>query len=171
MRFVGRCYREHDPKWSFTPLSGHGAATTGGRFNRKGEPTLYLSLNVMTCVGECTQGFANRLPPLTICEYEVDCEDIVDLRDDAGLIEHDISLEELRCAWLTLQLAGKQAPSWLVADRLKKSGSSGIVVPSFAPGAAGANLVLWLWGNTRPHKVEVYDPAGRLPRNQLSWQT
>lgn len=83
--------------WSFTPLSGQGAATTGGRFNRKGEHALYLSLDVMTCVAECTQGFTNRLLPLTICEYEVDCEDVVDLRDDALRASQGISLDELRC--------------------------------------------------------------------------
>ena len=84
MRFAGRYYRGHDPDWSFTPLSGAGAALTGGRFNRKGEPTLYLSLDVMASFGECTQGFTHRLQPLTMCEYEVDCEDVVDLRDDAA---------------------------------------------------------------------------------------
>jgi len=74
LKFSGRCYRAHDPAWSFNPLSGAGSASTGGRFNRKGEPTLYLSLDVMTSFGECTQGFTKRLPPLTMCEYDVDGE-------------------------------------------------------------------------------------------------
>ena len=73
-------------------------------------------------------------------------------------------------AW---SLAGKDAPSWLAADRLKSSGHRGILVPSFVPGAteANINLVLWRWGPDLPHKVNVYDPSGRLPRNQLSWPT
>ena len=171
MRFAGRCYRAHDPAWSFTPLSGAGAAITGGRFNRKSEPTLYLSLDVMTSFGECTQGFTARLLPLTMCEYDVDCEDIADLRDDAARAAHEITYEDLSCAWLVHQRAGRQAPSWLAADRLKAAGRAGILVPSFAPGAieANVNLVLWLWGPDLPQKVEVYDPTGRLPRDQLSW--
>lgn len=171
MRFAGRCYRAHDPAWSFTPLSGAGAAITGGRFNRKGEPTLYLSLDVMTSFGECTQGFTKRLQPLTMCEYNVDCEGVADLRDDAARTAHGVSRDELGCAWLSFQLAGKKAPSWLVIDRLRAFGSSGMLVPSFVPGAtdANANLVLWRWGPNLPHKVDVYDPSGRLPANQLSW--
>ena len=171
MRFVGRCYRAHDPAWSFTPLSGAGAALTGGRFNRKGEATLYLSLDVVTSVGECTQGFSNRLQPLTMCEYDVDCEPIADLHDDAGRDALGEARQELGSAWLTFQLAGQQAPSWLAADRMKASGYNGVLVPSFVPGAtdANVNLVLWRWGPDLPCKVEVYDPGNRLPRNQLSW--
>ncbi len=171
MRFTGRCYRGHDPAWSFTPLSGEGAAITGGRFNRKGEPTLYLSLDIMTAVGECTQGFSHRLQPLTMCEYDVDCEDIADLRDEAGRGSHDLSWDDLACGWLSWQYARRDAPSWLVVDRLKADGYSGILVPSFVPGATrtNQNLVLWRWGPDLPHQVVVYDPGGRLPHNQLSW--
>ncbi len=173
MRFRGRCYRAHDPAWAFTPLSGQGAAITGGRFNRKGEPTLYLSLDIMTSFGECTQGFTNRLQPLTMCEYDVDADGIADLHDDSGRAAHNVAYADLACGWLTFQLAGKQAPSWLVADRLKASGHNGMIVPSFVPGAGAANLnlVLWRWGPELPHKVDVYDPSGRLPKNQLSWKT
>jgi RES domain-containing protein len=51
-------------------------------------------------------------------------------------------------------------------------GHAGILVPSFAPGAGpdDHNLVLWRWGARRPHKIRVYDPSGRLPKNQLSWK-
>ena len=171
MRFVGRCYRAHDPAWSFTPLSGAGAASTGGRFNRKGESTLYLSLDIMTSLGECTQGFTHRLLPLTMCEYEVDVDDLADLRNDAARAAHGVELTQIACAWLDFQLAGMAAPSWLLADRLKALGHSGILVPSFVPGAtqANVNLVLWRWGPTLPRKVDVFDPTGRLPTNQLSW--
>jgi RES domain-containing protein len=172
LRFVGRGFRAHDPAWSFTPLSGVGAAMTGGRFNRKGEAALYLSLDVITSIGECTQGFSHRLQPLTMCEYDVDCEDVADFRDDAARLQHGVSRNELGCAWLTYLLAGKEAPSWLAAARMQAAGHSGLIVPSFVPGASDANLnlVLWKWGPDLPHKVSVYDPGGRLPKNQLSWR-
>lgn len=171
MRFVGRCYRGHDPAWSFSPLSGEGAAIRGGRFHRKGEAALYLSLDVVTAVGECTQGLTQRLQPLTMCEYDVDCEDIADLRAKSGRSRHRVNLADLACAWLTFQLAGKEAPSWKVADKLKAAGHVGIMAPSFAPGATDTsnNLVLWKWSPKLPHRVQVYDPSGRLPKNQLSW--
>lgn len=171
MRFEGRCYRGHDPAWSFTPLSGDGAAITGGRFNRKGDAALYLSLDIMTAVAECTQGFSHRLQPLLMCEYEVDCDDIADLSDEVGRQYHDVAWDDLACGWLTCLRERCDAPSWLAADRLRNAGYSGIIVPSFVPGASEANrnLVLWKWGPELPHRVMVYDPSGRLPKNQLSW--
>jgi RES domain-containing protein len=30
-------------------------------------------------------------------------------------------------------------------------------------------VVLWTWGPDLPHNVNVFDPTGRLPKNQLSW--
>lgn len=144
---------------------------TGGRFNHKGEPTLYLSLDVMTSVGECTQGFSQRLQPLTMCEYDIKCDGIADLRDEAGRAAHGIKWDELDCSWLTELRAGRDAPSRLAVDRLKKAGNSGILVQSFVPGATSKNnnLVLWRWGPDLPHQVIVYDPSGRLPKDQLSW--
>jgi RES domain-containing protein len=171
LRFQGRCFRGHDPAWSFTPLSGEGAAITGGRFNRKGEPTLYLALDIMTAVSECTQGFSHRLQPLTMCEYDVDCAEVADLRDTDGRKRHGVDLADLACSWLTCQDDRREAPSWLIAERLRNEDFCGILVPSFVPGAPTShhNLVLWRWGPDLPHKIMVYDPGGRLPKNQTSW--
>ncbi len=171
MRFSGRCFRAHDPAWSFTPLSGAGAAMRGGRFNRKGVATLYLSLDIVTAVGECTQGFTHRLQPLTLCEYDVDCADIADLHSPTGRAALDVSLEDLACSWLAVQLASRTPPSWRVVDRLMGSGHAGALMPSFVPGAVdgSANLVLWRWGSELPHRVAVYDPQRRLPSDQSSW--
>lgn len=171
MRFEGRCYRGHDPRWSFSPISGEGAAKVGGRFNRKGEPALYLALDVITAVGECTQGLTQRLQPLTMCEYDVDCDPIADLRTEADRYALGVAFDDLACAWLAFLRAGKDAPSWLVVDRLKTDGHAGVLAPSFAPGAGptNCNLILWRWGPDLPTRVSVFDPSGRLPKDQLSW--
>jgi RES domain-containing protein len=172
LRFQGRCYRAHDPMWSFSPISGDGAAKTGGRFNPKGQATLYLSSNITTAVNECTQGFNQRLQPLTICEYDVDCEPIADLTSSQGRDDWGVKLDDLDCAWLRYLRAGKQAPSWRVAAHLKAAGFAGILVPSFAPSALATshNLILWRWSEDLPTRVAVFDPNRRLPRDQLSWQ-
>src|SRR5262249_792496 len=60
LRFEGLAYRAHDPRWSFRPLSGDGAAVHGGRFNPKGTPALYLALDPMTAIKEAAQGFARK---------------------------------------------------------------------------------------------------------------
>jgi len=57
------------------------------------------------------------------------------------------------------------------ARSLIAKGAAGILSPSFATGARPdmANLILWRWGSELPHKVEVHDPSGRLPKDQSSW--
>jgi RES domain-containing protein len=159
--------------WSFTPLSGEGARKSGGRFNRKGETTLYLSLDIITAVNECTQGLGRRLQPLTMCEYDIDCEPIADLRTDTMRAALGVSFDDLNCPWLSQMLASKDVPSWRVAEAMINKGFGGMLVPSFAPGAGSSNhnLVLWRWGPDLPMRVSVYDPAGRLPKDQTSWRT
>lgn len=171
MRLTARCYRAHDPRWSFSPLSGQGAAITGGRFNRKGQTTLYLALDPVTAIAEVTQGFANRLHPLLLCEYDVDCEDIADLRTTESCAERGASLKDIAAPWLAIQRNGKLAPSQKLAVSLQADGFAGAIVPSFAPGVAGgsSNLVLWQWAQNAPHRVAVFDPEGRLPKDQSSW--
>jgi RES domain-containing protein len=171
VRFRGTCYRAHDPQWAFSPLSGEGARTHGGRFNPKGVPALYLALTLDGMFLEMAHGFAHRFDPLTVCSYDVDVEDVVDLRDDAGRKANGVPVSQLRCPWFD-DLANRRTPaSWNVAERLIGRGAAGILVPSFARRASPAmnNLVLWKWGPTLPHRVEVYDPGGRLPKDRASW--
>jgi RES domain-containing protein len=171
LRFRATCYRAHDPKWSFNPLSGEGAAIHGGRFNPQGMPALYLALSIDTAIKEANRGFAFKINPCVLCCYEVDCDDVADLCADAGRSDHGVGLAELSGAWLSDVVDGKDPPSWRMARRLVSAGCAGILVPGFAPGATSVdqNLVLWNWASSPPHQVSVFDPSGRLPRNQLSW--
>jgi RES domain-containing protein len=171
LRFTGTCYRAHDPRWAFKPASGDGAAIKGARFNPKGVKTLYLALSIMTAVKEANQGFAHRIDPCVLCSYDIDCADIVDLTTERGRAEHGVSLEEMACSWAGALAEGRRPVSWAIYDRLHPRGTAGILVPSFAPGteAGDRNLVLWTWGPDLPHRVNVYDPSGRLPKDQLSW--
>jgi RES domain-containing protein len=171
LRFRGEAFRAHDPNWSWTPLSGAGAALKGRRFNWPGLATLYLSLSFNTVFREVSAGFAYRLTPYVLCGYDVDCENIADLRTDAGRAEHDIAFDALACAWAEALVAGREPASWGAVRRLIAGGAVGMLVPSFANGATpdDHNLVLWRWGPDLPHKVTVYDPTGKLPKNQQSW--
>lgn len=171
MKFPGTRYRAHDPKWSFKPISGAGAAVHGGRFNPKGVEALYLSLTIMTAIREASQGLAFKIEPYVLCSYDVDCSDIADLRTNAGRAAHHVDLADMACAWFAEAASGREPPSWRIARQLAAQGRAGVVVPSFAPGATDGddNLVLWKWGRRLPHRVNVFDPSGRLPKNQLSW--
>lgn len=171
MRFKDECFRAHDPNWAWSPLSGAGAALKGRRFNWPGLETLYLSLSFNTVFREVSGGFAHRLTPYVLCSYDVDCEDIADLRTDPDRAGHDVGRSDLACAWGDALIAGREPESWRVVRRLMAEGHAGILVPSFANGATAddQNLVLWRWGPDLPHKVMVYDPTAKLPKNQLSW--
>jgi RES domain-containing protein len=171
LRFEGRCFRGHDPRWSFSPTSGEGARITGGRFNPPGKGALYLATAIETAIGECLHGFANRMPPLTLCEYDVDCDPIADLSTPSGRKGHNIRLEALSCPWRLLMGEGKPVPSWEVAAAMESQGFAGMLVPSFFVGAAAkhVNLVLWNWSDAPPTMVRVHDPSGMLPRNSKSW--
>jgi RES domain-containing protein len=120
---------------------------------------------------EVSAGFAHRLTPYVLCSYDVDCEDIADLRTDAGRAALGVALSDLACAWGDALIGGREPPSWGVVRRLLADGAAGMLVPSFANGAGGDdyNLVLWRWRPDLPHKVDVYDPTGKLPKNELSW--
>lgn len=173
MRFRGACYRAHDPRWAFSPLSGEGARVRGGRFNPAGTPALYLALTFEGAVLEASRGFAHRFEPLTLCSYEVDVDEVVALRTDAERTAAGVAVAELASPWRLDVAEGREPASWAMSRRLIAEGAAGILVPSFAVGARPdmANLVLWRWGADLPHRVMVYDPSGRLPRDQLSWDT
>jgi RES domain-containing protein len=170
LRFQGLAYRAHDPRWSFKPLSGDGAAVHGGRFNPKETPALYLSLDPMTAIKEAAQGFAHKFEPYVLCTYELDCGDVVDLREEEGR-RAGVGEEEMACAWFAEAASRREPASWRLARRLIAGGAAGLIAPSFVRGAEAGdvNLVLWDWSDRLPHKVAVFDPGGRLPKSQLSW--
>jgi RES domain-containing protein len=163
-------YRGHDPRWSFSPLSGEGARIHGGRFNPPDVDALYLASTIEGVFVEMGHGFARRLEPLTIVTYDVDVDDIFDLTTDQGRREANVELADMACAWELDRAYGREPASWRIASRLRES-APGILVPSFATGARADmhNLVLWKWGPDLPCRVSAYDPSGRLPKNQLSW--
>jgi RES domain-containing protein len=171
VRLTGLVYRAHNPRWAFAPDSGQGAAQTGGRSNRTGRPTLYTSLRFETAWLEAQQAFPFKAQPMTLCAYELDCEDVLDLTDPTTLSAHAIAAPDLACAWKDLSTRGLTPPSWAVAERLIASRIAGGIVPSFASGAGPAdrNVVFWTWAANPPHQVRVIDDEHRLPRDARSW--
>jgi RES domain-containing protein len=172
LRLTGLVYRAHNPRWSFAPHSGDGAARYGGRFNPLGVPALYTSRRMETAWLEAQQGLPFKAQPLTMCAYEVDCSDIADLSEEHGRSAFGAAMADLICAWEDLADRRVQPPSWPFAKRLIEQGLAGIIVPSFAPGAGSAdrNVVFWRWSDVVPHKVLVIDDEARLPRDGRSWE-
>jgi RES domain-containing protein len=134
LRFTGLVYRAHNPRWSYLPTSGAGAARHGGRFNRPGAPALYTALDVKTAWLEAQQGMPFKAQPLTLVAYRLDCTPVAELTDPAGLATAGIDAGDLACPWEDLSSRGLDPPSWRLAEALIAAGFHGALVPSFAPG-------------------------------------
>ena len=164
MRFQGLVYRAHNPQWSWTPLSGEGTRRHGGRFNRRGVPALYTSLDPLTAIREA-QPLGRPMQPLTLCAYEVDAEPVFDALDEEHRRDQDVSDADLVCAaWEAEMLAGLVPASQALADRLIVAGYVGMRVRSFAVGAGTGdiNLVMWQWSANPPARVALIDDEDRL---------
>ncbi len=172
MTLTGFVYRAHNPGWAFAPDSGQGAAAAGGRFNPVGLPALYTSLRFETAWLEAQQAFPFKAQPMTLCAYEVDCGNVLDLTDAAVLAANGIDPADLACPWKDHAARGIAPPSWRITERLVAAGTAGVLVPSFANGAGAAdvNVVFWDWARDPPHRVRVVDDDRRLPQDASSWR-
>ena len=162
-RFQGVAYRAHKPRRSWLPLSGEGARRNGGRFNRIGVPTLYLSLSPLTAIREALP--AGRFQPITLCAYEIDAEPIFDAvnpraREALAVTDPELSAR----GWRRRMLSGVIPASQALADRLVAAGFVGMRVRSFAAAAEpdDLNLVFWRWSDRGLSRVVVIDDEGRL---------
>jgi RES domain-containing protein len=155
----GRYWRVLSPRWAHAPLSGGGAARHGGRWNRPGNPALYLSQEIETAFAEYQQELGVR--PGTFAAFEVAGATVVDLNDSGALAALDIDPSDLSCPWKQIALVERRdPPTWLICDRLR-SEVDGLRVPSVQY-AGGSNLVLWRWNVAGAPTVTVHDPQGEL---------
>ncbi|AWK85708.1 RES family NAD+ phosphorylase [Azospirillum thermophilum] len=161
-----RFIRVLTPRWAHRPLSGAGAAQTGGRFNRPGLEALYLSADVETAWAEYQQTGSIPRPGL-VAGYEVDAQAIPDVTEDAALPALGITRAELACDWRFLwRIERREPPTWHLVDRLIAQGAQGLLFPS-AVRPGGVNIVLWK--TAAPAAVRVFDPNRDLPRDASSW--
>ena len=154
------------PRWAHQPLSGAGAAITGGRFNRVGLEALYLSADVETAWAEYQQTGSIPRPGL-VAGYTVEAGTIADTTGDADLAALGTTRADLDCDWrYTLRIEKREPPTWVLADRLIAAGCQGLLFRS-AVRPGGVNIVLWK--TAAPAAVSVFDPNNDLPRDASSW--
>ena len=173
-QYEGLVYRAHHPGWAFDPASGEGAARHGGRFNGKGQPALYTSMDPTTAWMEAQQSFPFKPQPMTLVAYDVHCGKVADLSVPSVLAATGISQADLGCPWEHIADRGGTPPTWELADRLIADGVHAIIVPSYAPGAVrqALNMVFWRWGGDGEEacRVQAIDDLRRLPRDRFSWR-
>lgn len=163
IRYQGKLFRALNPIYAREPMPGRGAELYGGRFNPKGMPALYLSLSVMTALREANQ--AGSLQPTTLVSYDAEIEGIFDTRNEVALNAESMDLAALADnTWRDQMKALGEATTQAFARRLIATGHHGLLVRSFAPGAArdDLNLVLWRWGDGAPSRLVLIDDEKRL---------
>jgi RES domain-containing protein len=66
---------------------------------------------------EMAHGFSHRFGPLTVCSYDVDVDDLADLRNDVAAKANAVRLAELDCPWMLDVAEGR-------IQRASRSGSA-----------------------------------------------
>lgn len=163
-RYRGPLYRALNPVHARAPLSGRGAELHGGRFNPKGMPALYTALDPATALREANQ--VGSLQPTILVSYRADLGPVFDTRDAAGLKARGHGPDSLADpGWRAAMLEGRGVPTQDFARALVAEGFSGLLVRSYAKGAAGSdlNIVLWRWTGAGC-TLEVIDDEDRLGR-------
>ncbi len=171
-RVTGLAYRALQPYWAMDPLSGEGAQRHGGRFNTIGVSALYLALSPLGALAEYHQaGLPHRPQPVTLCAYDIDVNDIVDLTLPEGRDLAKITLTGMSCDFRYMKANNQLPPTWVMSEFLIRANKAGVLTPSYAQNAAedAKNLVLWRWGDAPPHQVRFIDDQKQLPKNQDSW--
>ena len=147
-RYTGPLYRALNPVYAREPLSGRGAELYGGRFNAKGTPALYTSLDPATALREANQ--VGSLQPTILVSYKADLGPIFDTRDQDKLERYGVTEAMLAdSAWRMKMLDGQSVPTQELARALIADRFAGLLIKSFAKGASSSdfNIVLWNWSN------------------------
>jgi RES domain-containing protein len=163
-RYAGPLYRALNPVYAREPLSGRGAELYGGRFNAKGTPTLYTSLDPATALREANQ--VGSLQPTILVSYKADLGPIFDTRHQDGLDRYGATEAMLADpVWRMKMLDGQLVPTQELARALNADGFAGLLIQSFAKGASSSdfNIVLWGWAG-KNGSLEVVDDEERLSR-------
>lgn len=163
-RYTGPLYRALNPVYAREPLSGRGAELYGGRFNSKGTPALYTSLDPTTALREANQ--VGSLQPTTLVSFTADLGPIFDTRDQDGLERYCLTTTMLADpAWRMKMLNGQSVPTQDLARALIADRFAGILIQSFAKGTSSSdfNIVLWTWTG-KTGSLDVVDDEDRLSR-------
>lgn len=163
-RYRGPLFRALNPVHARDPLSGRGAERHGGRFNARGRPALYTSLDPATALREANQ--VGDLQPTVLVSYRANLGPVFDARDDTALASHGLTAEALADpGWRVAMLDGRRVPTQDLAAALVRDGFAGMLVRSFAKRATPTmlNLVLWRWSGAAV-ALAVVDDEDRLGR-------
>lgn len=123
-----------------------------GRYNRKGQDALYLSVNEKSA-RVAMKKYADEIEfPVYLIEYKIDPCSVVDLRSS-----QNVSLREMASKdWKKELASGKEPSSWEVSDTLRKQNEIGLIDPSRKDPEAW-HLTLFRWNEPGAPKVTILE--------------
>jgi hypothetical protein len=109
------------------------------------------------------------VPPGALLAYRVDVIGAVDFSAGYDAASWPDGWGQADCDWKYIaRIDRRDPPSRLLGDALIRDGIKGLWFPSYRrPG--GTNLVLFSANLEPVDRVAAYDPEGKLPRHQRSW--
>lgn len=133
----------------FDFLSGEGAADFGGRWNQRGIPAIYASLDIDTAIQEAYYRFIEYQFPLTairprvIAAAEAKLSAVLDLNDSSVRRRIGFSLQYLlEEPWEEIQNSGEESWTQAIGRGCRAARLEGLIVPS-ARKKGGKNLVIF----------------------------
>lgn len=149
-RYAGPCWRAVAAGREAAVLVG---AERAGRYNRPGQRTLYMSGSPEGVAAAMARyGDAER----TLVRLEVAADGLVDLRDVAACAAMGIDPARAKEDWIAALEGGEEPPSWIVSDRARAIGGTGLIDGSRrAPGEW--HLVSFRWNEAGAAAVKVID--------------
>lgn len=123
------------------------AVSPEGRFHHDGQPALYASSRPDWAEHAIKAYVRSEDPPRLICEIEVRCDRVLDLRDARQCADWGVDPHLAAMPWLPERRGGHFASTWRVSDLARQRGADGMVYTArSAPDRW--HLVLFNW--TRP---------------------
>lgn len=105
----------------------------------------------------------HRRTELEVLRFEVEAEQIVDLRDGAALESVGLDPADAAADWQGLVSRGETPPSWRVREVLESRGAHGLIDPSRQqPGLW--HLCLFRWNTVGASLVREVGTSGPRPR-------
>lgn len=134
--FTGQGYRIISRAWAHDPVSGEGARRHGGRYNPRGMPAFYCSLDPQTAYAEYTVSLLDR--PGWLCCFDIVGARLLDMAVDRHRAHAGLSEDDLSVAWKD----NHDSPTQRVAQSLAANGIDGLIYAS-SRHEGGRNIVLW----------------------------
>lgn len=144
--YDGLVYRACAMEYYRAAYGGKGSRLRAGRFNRAGEPAVYMATDLLTAYAEFQRSEIGNPQPCAMIAARLQIRNLIDLMGDLGSCHPDLRAwntdwEEARDD-LALGVSTATCPSWRCKDLAVAAHRAGFIYPSaFNPG--GRNIVYY----------------------------